>query len=157
MVVAVIKELSEREDAVEIATHSISTGGEVGALRGGEILETGRDGSGFDLPFLCGVSDGKGEKCIALGASLTTLLVAFKTDEPATEVVDSTVITELINGVLLLERVDEGMLFEEVRVIAKSSGFGGDGRMTSECVTATGGTVFCVVGEYNGNGEARCN
>ena len=74
--------------------------------------------------------------------SLTTLLVAFKTDELATEVVDSMVITELINGVLMLERVYEGMLFEEVRVIAKFSGFGGDGRMTSECVTATGGTVF---------------
>ena len=57
MVVAVIKELTEREgeDAVEIAILSTSTGEEVGVSRGSEILETGRDSSGFDLTFLCGV------------------------------------------------------------------------------------------------------
>jgi hypothetical protein len=41
---------------------------------------------------------------------------------------------------LLLERVDERMLFEEVRVGATSSAFGGEGR-TSKCAE---GSVLCV-------------
>ena len=114
LTVATIKELVERKEGimVETAILSTSTVEEVRVSRGSEAPASGRDESGFDLPFLCGMSEGTGEKCFALGASLvvTMLSVAFKAEELGTEVVDSTeVVTEPINGVLLLDRVDEGM------------------------------------------------
>ncbi len=104
VVVVVITDVVEREgeDVVGIAILPTSPGKEVES-RGCETLEPGRDSSGFDLPFLCGVSEGTGEECVALGAWLvmTTLFVVFKTEELTTEVVESTeVVTEVVRGVL---------------------------------------------------------
>ncbi len=48
---------------------------------------------------------------------------------------------------LLLERVDEGMLFEEVRVKATPLGFGGDGSTTCKCAEAPEGSVFRLGGK----------
>jgi hypothetical protein len=53
---------------------------------------------------------------------------------------------------LLLERLDERMLFEGVRVRATSLAFGGDGR-TSKCAEATEGSAFGVGGKLDDDGE----
>jgi hypothetical protein len=55
---------------------------------------------------------------------------------------------------LLLERLDERMLFEGVRVRATSLAFGGDGR-TSKCAEATEGSAFGVGGKLDDDGELR--
>jgi hypothetical protein len=61
----------EGEDVVKIAILSTPTGEEiVGVSRGSETLEPDRDGFGFELPCNCGVTEGTGETCVVLGASL---------------------------------------------------------------------------------------
>lgn len=54
--------------------------------------------------------------------------------------------------------LDEGMLFEEVvRVRQTSSGFGGDseGRTTCNCADAGDGSVFCVGGRFDDDGDGE--
>lgn len=66
-------------------------------------------------------------------------------------------VTAVINGVvLLLESVDEGILFKEVRAVrvgVTSSGFGGEARIACKCTNSAEGSVLCVVGKLNDNDE----
>jgi hypothetical protein len=160
--VGVIKVLvgGEGEGVVKMAILSTPTGEEmVGVSRCSETLGPGKDGFGFELPCRCGVTEGIGETCVALGASLelNTLPVGFKGDELVTEVVDG--VTAVITGVvLLLESVDEGILFEEVRPVrvrVTPSGFGGDDRMGCKCTNSAEGSVLCVAGKLNDNDELQ--
>jgi hypothetical protein len=150
----------EGEDVLKIAILSTPTGEEiVGVSRGSETLEPGRDGFGFELPCRCGVTEGTGETCVVLGASLVmnTLPVGFKADDLATEVVDG--VTAEINGVVLLpESVDEGIFFEEVRPVkvgAASSGCIGEGRTACKCANSAEGSVLCVVGKLDDDNELQ--
>ncbi|KAH8992968.1 hypothetical protein EDB92DRAFT_1815739 [Lactarius akahatsu] len=92
-------EVVEREVEVETVILPISTGKEVES-RSGETLEPDRDGSGFGLPFLCGVPEGIRACTAPAGWSVMTMLsvvLVFKTEELVTEVVDSTeVVTEVV-------------------------------------------------------------
>lgn len=73
--VGVIKVLvggeGEGEGMVKMAILSTPTGEEmVGVSRCSETLGPSKDGFGFELPCRCCVTEGIGETCVALGASL---------------------------------------------------------------------------------------
>jgi hypothetical protein len=87
-VVKAIKEVVEREGEDAVAILPTSAGEEVGESRSSETLEPGRYGSGCDLPFLGGTSEGTGEEGIALAVwlAMTTLSAVCETGGLATEV-----------------------------------------------------------------------